>query len=198
MISRTIKGLILSLLMTFSATTVVAEDGSILDKLSAVDGTQALIAAVLVVDESMELEFSIAEGLDSIDDLVLLAPTNPAFEALLRLEPGFLNGLSVTEVQEALPSILDPLGLTVSDVINILLLHVGQLEEVDESTAGADALLMSGGVSVAGSSEPLPVSLGGEGVRINYEANVIKSDVFADNGVIHYIDTVLVGDLLMP
>lgn len=198
MISRTIKGLILSLLMTFSATTVVAEDGSILDKLSAVDGTQALIAAVLVVDESMELEFSIAEGLDSIDDLVLLAPTNPAFEALLGLEPGFLNGLSVTEVQEALPSILDPLGLTVSDVTNILLLHVGQLEEVDESTAGADALLMSGGVSVAGSSEPLPVSLGGEGVRINYEANVIKSDVFADNGVIHYIDTVLVGDLLMP
>jgi uncharacterized surface protein with fasciclin (FAS1) repeats len=33
-------------------------------------------------------------------------------------------------------------------------------------------------------------------VRINYEANVIKADVDADNGIIHYIDTVIVGDLL--
>ncbi|MBT8148048.1 MAG: fasciclin domain-containing protein [Gammaproteobacteria bacterium] len=64
------------------------------------------------------------------------------------------------------------------------------------SICGAEALLDNGGVGVAGSSGPLPVSLGNKGVRINYEANVIKSDVFADNGVIHYIDTVLVDDLL--
>lgn len=195
---RNFKGLVLGLFMTFGATAAVADDGSIVDRLSAVDGTQALIAAVLVVDESMELDFSIAEGLATADNLVLLAPINSAFEALLGLEPGFLDGLSVEEVKGALPSVLADLGLTVNDVINILLLHVAQIDNVDESTVGAEALLANGGVGVAGSSEPLPVSLGSKGVRINYEANVIKADVFADNGVIHYIDTVLVDDLLMP
>ncbi len=194
---RNLKGTMLGLVIAFSATTAVAEDdGTILDRLSAVDGTQALIAAVLVVDESMALDFSIAEGLATVDGIVLLAPINSAFEALLGLESGFLDGLSVDDVKAALPSVLSGLGLTVEDVINILLLHVGQLDDVDASTAGAEALLANGGVGVAGSSEPLPVSLGGKGVRINYEANVIRPDVFADNGVIHYIDTVLVDNLL--
>ncbi len=194
---RNLKGTMLGLFIAFSATTAVAEDnGTIVDRLSAVDGTQALIAAVLVVDESMALDFSIAEALATVDGIVLLAPVNSAFEALLGLEPGFLDGLSVDDVKAALPSVLSGLGLTVEDVINILLLHVGQLDDVDESTAGAGALLANGGVGVAGSNEPLPVSLGSKGVRINYEANVIRPDVFADNGVIHYIDTVLVDNLL--
>ena len=197
-VSHNFKATMLGLLLAFSAKTAVADDfdGSIVDRLIAVDGAQALVAAVLVVDESMVLDFSLAGALSTIDDLVLLAPTNSAFEALLGLEPGFLDGLSVDEVKAALPSVLEGLGLTVSDVINILLLHVGLVEGVDESTAGAEVLLGNGGVGVAGSSEPLPVSLGSKGVRINYEANVIKADDFTDNGVIHYIDTVLVGDLL--
>jgi hypothetical protein len=124
--------------------------------------------------------------------------TNPAFESLLGLQSGFLDGLSVDEIKAALPSVLSGLGLTASDVISILLLHVGLPDDVDESTASAEALLASGEISVAGSADPLPVSLGNKGVRINYEASVIKADVFADNGVIHYMDTVLVDDLLAP
>ncbi|MCB1669669.1 MAG: fasciclin domain-containing protein [Gammaproteobacteria bacterium] len=197
-VARNFKMYVLGLLFAISATTAIANDdhGSIVDKLSAVDGAQALIAALLVVDESTVLDVSIAEALDTIDGIILLAPTNPAFEALLGLEPGFLDGLSVDEIKAALPSILADLGLTISDVINILLLHVGVIGDVNESTAGVEALLAAGGVPVAGSAEPLPVSLGSKGVRINYEASVIKADDFADNGVIHFLDTVLVGDLL--
>ena len=193
---RKFQGPLLGLIMAFSATAAVADDHeTIVDRLSAVDGTQALIAAALVVDESMVLDFSIVESLGAVDNLVLLAPINSAFEVLLGLEPGFLDGLSVDEVKAALPGVLADNGLVVDDVINILLLHVGQHDEVDESTAGAEALLAEGGVGVAGLQEPLPVSLGNKGVRINYESNVIKADVFANNGVIHYIDTVLVDDL---
>ena len=190
---RNLKAQVLILLMAFAATTTVSaqENGNIVERLSGIDGTQALIAAVLVVDESMTLEFSVAESLSTIEDLVLLAPTNPAFESLLGLDPGFLDGLSVDQVKEALPGILEGIGLGVSDVVNILLLHVGQLE-----AASSGDLLAAGGVGVAGVSEPLPVSLGNKGVRINYNASVILPDVTASNGVIHFIDTVLVDDLL--
>jgi len=187
----------LSLLLTFSATTALAQDdGSIVDNLLAIDGMQALVAAVLVVDEAQVLEFSIAEALSTIDDIVILAPVNSAFEELLGLDSGFLDGLSVDEVKAALPGVLESLGLGVTDVINILLLHVGQIPDLDEDNAGAEALLESGGVVVAGLTEPLPVSLGSKGVRINYEASAVAPDVFVDNGVIHFIDTVIVDDLL--
>jgi uncharacterized surface protein with fasciclin (FAS1) repeats len=166
------------------------DDDSVLDYLLSVDGTQALVAAVLVVDDTMTLDISLAEALDSVDDLVLFAPTNSAFEALLGLESGFLDGLTVAEVQAALPGILDGLGLTVQNVIDILLLHVAALNEGD-----ADDLLEDRAITVA-SGDELPVSLGSEGVRINYEANVVKGDVDVNNGVIHFIDTVIVNELL--
>ncbi|MEZ5490415.1 MAG: fasciclin domain-containing protein [Gammaproteobacteria bacterium] len=187
---RNLRGFLLGSLFAISATAAMADD-SIVERLSAVDGTQALIAAVLVVDESGVLDVSIAEALDSIDDIVLFAPVNSAFETLLQLEPGFLDGLSVDDVKAALPSVLGGLDLTVNDVLSILLLHVGV---VDDDDAEIEDLLEDRSVSVAAGM--LPVSLGSKGVRINYEANVIKADVDADNGIIHYIDTVIVGDLL--
>lgn len=190
---RNYRAQLLGLLLTFTATTTVFAqgNGNIVERLSGIDGSQALIAAVLVVDESMTLDFSIAESLSGIDNLVLLAPTNPAFESLLGLDSGFLDGLTVDEIKAALPGILDDLGLTVGNVVDILLLHVGQVE-----AASSGELLAAGAVTVAGDAEPLAVSLGSKGVRVNYEASVVLADVAADNGVIHFIDTVLVGDVL--
>ena len=192
---RNLKVQIMGLLMAFAATTTVLaqDEGNIVETLSAIDGTQALVAAVLVVDESGALEFSVAESLSVIDDLVLFAPTNPAFEALLGLDSGFLDGLSVDDIKAALPGILSGLGLTVDDVIDILLLHAGIIEN-----ASSSELLFDGSVTVVGSSDPLPISLGSKGVRINYESNVIIADVAATNGVIHFIDTVIIDDLLSP
>ena len=192
---RNLKAQIMVLLMAFAATTTVfaQDEGNIVETLSAIDGTQALVAAVLVVDESGALEFSVAESLSVIDDLVLFAPTNPAFEALLGLDSGFLDGLSVDDIKAALPGILSGLGLTVDDVIDILLLHAGIIEN-----ASSSELLFDGSVTVVGSSDPLPISLGSKGVRINYESNVIIADVAATNGVIHFIDTVIIDDLLSP
>lgn len=178
----------LGLLFALAATNVVYAQGSetILDKLGAVDGTQALIAAVLVVDEAMINSFSIADSLATVDNLFLLAPTNSAFETFLNLEQGFLNGLSVDAIKAALPGILNGLSLTATDVSNVLLLHVGQSE-----SASSEQLLAAKTVTVAGSTMPLSVSLGAKGVQVNYKSAVIKSDVTASNGVIHYIDTVI-------
>ncbi|GAB5497738.1 MAG: fasciclin domain-containing protein [Pseudohongiellaceae bacterium] len=185
---RNYKAGVLGLFMALAVSTTVSaqENGTIIDRLGAVDGTQALIAAVLIVDESMTNEFSIAEALTTLDNVVLLAPTNSAFEAFLGLEAGFLKGLSVDDVKAALPSVLDGLGLTAADVSNVLTFHVGQTE-----AASSEELLAAKQVTVAGSTMPLAVSLGNKGVQINYQSSVIKADVTASNGVIHYIDTVI-------
>jgi len=197
---KLMRASLLSFVLSITATSVAAEevDGSIVDALVAIDGMQALVAAVLVVDDSGALDVSVAEALSTINNIILFAPTNPAFEALLGLEPGFLDGLSIDQIKEALPSVIDGLGLAVDDVISILLLHVGVIEGLDETNASGSALLAAGGVTVAGSEAPLPVSLGSKGVRVNYEASVVKSDVFTNNGVIHFIDSVIVDDLLAP
>ena len=38
-----------------------------------------------------------------------------------------------------------------------------------------------------------PISIGPHGVAINYEAGLTKVDVFTDNGVIHFLDAVILG-----
>lgn len=53
---------------------------TILEKLIDTDGAQALVAAVLVVDEADVFDFDIANLLgDKREEIVLLAPTNTAF-----------------------------------------------------------------------------------------------------------------------
>ena len=53
---------------------------TILDRLVATDGAQAVVAAVLVVDEAGALHFSLAEILGNRKaDVVLLVPSNAAF-----------------------------------------------------------------------------------------------------------------------
>lgn len=168
---------------------------TILDKLVQTDGAQAVVAAVLVVDEAGVLSFSLAEILgDRRAEVVLFAPGNAAFEKLLGLDPGTLNGLSIDEVKEALPGLLPP-GVDVDAVADILLKHVALPKRANLWTASENVLLKKGSIVVADESE-FPVGIGASGVQINYETTIIKPNIKARNGVIHYIDTVIVDDLL--
>jgi uncharacterized surface protein with fasciclin (FAS1) repeats len=168
---------------------------TILEKLVQTDGAQAVVAAVLVVDEAQVLPFSLAEILgDRKAEVVLLAPSNAAFEKLLGLAPGYLNGMSIGEVQPELPGAL-PDGVGAPEVAEILLKHVALPKRANLWRASEDALLKKGSIVVAAESE-FPVGIGATGVQINYETTVIKANIGARNGVIHYIDTVIVDGLL--
>ena len=205
---NTINRSLLSLFLafTFLVTTPVIASGygygfgykksnTILDKLVQTDGAQAVVAAVLVVDEAGALHFSLAEILGDKDaEVVLFAPSNAAFEKLLGLDPGTLNGLSIEQVKEALPGLLPP-GVDAGVVANILLKHVALPRKSTLRTASDLALLAKGTVEVADESV-LPVSVSASGVGVNYETTIIRANITARNGVVHFIDTVIIDDLL--
>ena len=195
--TQTIRATFVALaLMLLSTTTLAANYGglrgvpTILDKLVATDGAQALVAAVLVVDGAEALPFSLAELLgDKREEVVLLAPTNTAFEKLLNLDAGTLDGMSIDDIQRELPSLLPP-GLGVEDVAAVLLKHAALPRKANRFTASERALLAKGELEVADESV-FPVSIGNAGIRINYETSIIEPNVFVRNGVIHFIDTVI-------
>ena len=203
---RLLQPIVLALSFFLIAPTVMADDHdhhgweykktpTILDRLVATDGAQAVVAAVLVVDESGVLHFSLAEILgDPKAEVALLAPSNAAFENLLGLEPGTLNGMSIEEVKAALPGVL-PAGVDAGLVAKILLKHVALLENANLRTASENALLRKGSIMVADESE-LPVGIGASGVQVNYEATITKANIRARNGVLHFINTVIIDDLL--
>ena len=168
---------------------------TVLDKLVQTDGAQAVVAAVLVVDESGALHFSLAEILgDKNAEVVLFAPSNAAFEQLLGLDPGTLNGLTIEQVKEALPGLLPP-GVGAGEVASILLKHVALPKRATLWTASDLALLKKGTVEVADESI-FPVSVTASGIGVNYETTIIRANINARNGVIHFIDTVITDGLL--
>ena len=93
-----------------------------------------------------------------------------------------------------MPGLL-PGGVGVEEVARILLKHASLPRRANRFTASENALLARGSIVVADESR-FPVSVGASGVRINYETTIIKADIIARNGVIHFIDTVIVDDLL--
>lgn len=168
---------------------------TILDRLVATDGAQAVVAAVLVVDEAGALPFSLADLLGNPEaEVVLLAPSNAAFEKLLGLDPGTLDGLDIDGVKHALPGLL-PEGVGVDAVAQILLKHAALPEKANLRTASENALLRKGSIMVADESV-FPVGVGASGVQINYETTIIKANIRARNGVVHFIDTVIIDGLL--
>jgi uncharacterized surface protein with fasciclin (FAS1) repeats len=202
-IDRSIHSAVLALAILLTPMAVMAghddnnnnKKPTVVEILSEVDGAQAVVAAVLVVDESGVLTFSLAELLgDKNAELVVLAPSNAAFEALLGLEAGTLDGLSVMDVKDALPGLLPP-GVGPSEVAAILLKHVAQPPVAKLRTASENVLLGQGSIEVADGSV-FAVSVGASGVQVNYETTIIKSNIRARNGIIHFIDTVIVDELL--
>jgi uncharacterized surface protein with fasciclin (FAS1) repeats len=199
-VTRSLQSIILALAIVTAAPVVMAEGNSnklatIVDVLSNTDGAQAVLAAVLVVDEAGALPFSLSELLgDRKSEVVLFAPSNAAFEKLLGIEQASLNGLTVDEIKGDLPGLL-PAGVGVNEVAAVLLKHASLQQKANLKTASENALLTNGKITVADESE-LPVGVGASGVQVNYETTIIKADVLARNGVIHFVDTVIVDDSL--
>jgi hypothetical protein len=161
---------------------------TILEILVRTDGAQALVATVLVVDEA--LGSGIADLLnDPRANWVLFAPGNGAFEDLLLLEEGDLDGLSIAAIAQALPGILGKLGVTPEQVRDILVKHLAA-NPGDRRRGSEDGLLRRGEITVVDMSV-FPISVGRSSVAVNYESEFTKPDVFAVNGVIHFVDTVI-------
>ena len=122
--------------------------------------------------------------------LVMFAPSNSAFEKFLRLNPGALDGLDIAKIKANLPAFLGHIELTDIDLCNVLLKHVA-IGEKKVKRLSADELLVLGNITVADRSV-FPISVGSGDVMINYEGEITQRDVFTVNGVIHYLDSVLV------
>ena len=189
--------LLLGSLATVAVAKNVDEDRNVLEKVVETDGTEALAAAVLLVDEAGVLPWSLAGDLaNPHGEYVLFAPSNTAFETLLGLPPGTLEGLSIDEIKHALPGILSGLGLGAEQVGAILLKHYAvRTEPVSAESASARALLAKGIIWMVDGSG-LPLGVGATGIVVNGETTVTVEDNFVSNGVVHYIDRVIVDDLL--
>lgn len=108
----------------------------------------------------------LVETLQSPGPFTVFAPTDEAFA---KLPPGTLDTLLLPENKAKL--------------VQILTYHV-----VPGKVTAADVAQLDSAATVEGQS--VTISATDSGVRVN-DANVIKVDVMASNGVIHVIDAVL-------
>ena len=97
----------------------------------------------------------------------MFAPTDEAFA---KLPSGTVDSLLLPENKAKLASILK--------------YHV-----VAGEVLAADVVKLDSADTVEG--QPVSIDVTDSGVRVN-DANVVKTDVMASNGVIHVIDTVLI------
>ena len=194
--SQQLWTVIMVLSLGLASTAVIADDDdddrrgpTVLDTLVQTDGAQAVVAAVLVVDGALDAGLVDLLG-NRRAELVVFAPSNAAFEDLLGLMEGDLNGKSIEEVVAVLPGAVANAGLDVATVAAVLNKHVAVLRRANLRTASDFALLRKGSVKVADGSV-FPVSVGGSGVQVNYETTIIKANLRGTNGVVHFIDTVI-------
>ncbi len=109
----------------------------------------------------------LVEALSGDNQLTVFAPTNEAFAAL---PEGVLEDLLKPENKDKLTSILT--------------YHVAEGKVKAEKV-----VTMSEVPTLQG--QTVKVDASGDGVKLNGSANVIKTDIYASNGVIHVIDAVL-------
>ena len=109
----------------------------------------------------------LVETLQSPGPFTVFAPTDEAFA---NLPPGTVDTLLLPENKDKL--------------VEILTYHV-----VPGKVMAADVIKLDSAATVEG--QPVSISASDSGVRVN-DANVIKTDVMASNGVIHVIDAVLI------
>jgi transforming growth factor-beta-induced protein len=112
------------------------------------------------------LAADLAEALSGEGPFTVFAPTNEAFA---KLPEGTLESLLLPENKQALT--------------DILLYHV-----VSGSVLAADVVNLSEAKTLLGKNVNIKVDMGT--VMIN-KANVVATDIIADNGVIHVIDSVI-------
>ena len=165
---------------------------TILEYLMQTDGAQALVAVVEFFDDSNGSS-ACRRIVNKLDNkrakVVLFAPDNDAFEQFLRLKPGELDGLDIEQIKSMLPDILDRVELTEEALCDLLLNHVA-IRWRGPKVLSKDDLLARGEITVANDSV-FPISVGNGDVAINYESEIGKGDVIANNGVIHFVKSVI-------
>jgi uncharacterized surface protein with fasciclin (FAS1) repeats len=142
------------------------------EEMAAASGDVTLVASerddlttlVAAIDAAGLLETLQGEG-----PFTIFAPTDEAFEA-------YFGEMGMTLDDAA----TDPAGLAV-----LLQGHV--VAAADDSTM-VTAMVDNPFVTLAGTE--LPVTVDGDSITIG-GANIVEADIFATNGVIHVIDTVL-------
>jgi hypothetical protein len=168
------------------------EKNSILDTLGSTTGTEALLAVIQVVDQSVLCPIQFADLLDDKKaNLVVLAPGNAGIEVFLNLNPGTLAAYDVETITRVLPGLIAAKGLDISDLCNLLRAHISTGEKKKPKTLSE--LLEQGSIVMLDESE-YPVAIGGGrggGICINYDACITEPDVKTQNGVIHYLAKVL-------
>jgi uncharacterized surface protein with fasciclin (FAS1) repeats len=163
---------------------------TILESLEHTDGSQALVAAIRFVDGQGVCGVPIEQLLDNKKEkLVFFAPSNGGFAKFLTLPEDGFDGMNTDAIILAFPGLLNKLELTSADLCDVLRNHVAATKDAKKLTARK--LLQQGGITVADGSL-FPIAVGDVGPSINYAANITERDVFTVNGVIHYIDNVIV------
>jgi uncharacterized surface protein with fasciclin (FAS1) repeats len=161
---------------------------TILELLRQTDGSQALVAAIDLGTESGCLS-AVAGRLDSSrPDIVVFAPSNSAFERLLRLRTGALRDLDSDTIKSLLPELLTDVELDVFQLCDILGNHVAEARQ--PNTSSVTRLLREGEITMINGT-PLPISVGSGDVAVNYESEISIGDVTARNGIIHFINSVI-------
>lgn len=148
-----------------------SDGDTIVDIASADDRFDILVAAVT--------EAGLAGALSGNRQLTVFAPTDDAFVTLF----SELAEAELTEadVIAAIESGNLPAGLTLADVVNILLYHVTAGRRVSPSVVNASKVKMLNGGKVAV-----------DGLELNAgQATIVVPDLMASNGVVHAIDGVL-------
>jgi len=154
----------------FALNPMAAKADTVVEVASGNDDFSTLVAAVKAA--------GLVETLNGKGPFTVFAPTNAAFE---KLPDGTVDTLLKPENKEKLTGILTyhvvPGKLMAADVV----------ETIKKSGGKATVKTVNG--------ESIDVMLDGEDVVIKSKgggtAKVVKTDVTADNGVIHVIDTVL-------
>ena len=97
--------------------------------------------------------------------------------------------MNIKAIELAFPGILARLELTAEDICKVLQNHFAKTKDAKKLTA--KKLLQQGSITVADGAL-FPIAIGEVGASISYAANITERDVFTVNGIIHYIDNVLV------
>lgn len=169
---------------------------TIMEELDRTNGTEALLAAIQVADESLVCSIGIAELLDDKKaNLVLLAPPNEAWEVFLHLIPGTLKTFDVDMIARMLPGLLGKNELAIPDLCDVLERHIsmGKKGKKGGEPKTLNELLEQGSIVMLNESE-YPVAIGGGrggGICVNYDSCITERDVQTQNGVIHYLHKIL-------
>jgi len=183
-------------------------EDTVLNLLNQIDGAQALLAALALVEESgggvpasrspRGTDTTACLGIqDVLADVTarvtLLVPVNGAFEMFLRRKPGEFDGLSADEIKDLLPLILMGLERTEGDLCDVLLNHVATGPE----PRTVEELLEAGAITVDNGPE-FPISVGKGDVKVNYESEFSVRDRFATNGIMHFLNSVIANEPPAP